>query len=116
ETVDINNMKINKLGRVSTGYEKDRVFMGVFVFFKGRETKLFYVVGVLLRNEEFPVKYDYKCENTEDWITDLVYVDNEKDLFLMQAKLIYRFRPDKTGGWNNLRYDWKFTIRKLYEL
>ena len=43
ETVNIDNMKINKLGRVSTEYEQDRVFIGVFVFFRERETKMFYI-------------------------------------------------------------------------
>ncbi|CAG8830636.1 13858_t:CDS:2, partial [Cetraspora pellucida] len=82
ETVDIDNLKKNELGRVSTGFIQDRAFMGVFVFFKGREIKPFYIVAILMQNDEFPVEYEKINDN---W-------------------------------WNNLGYDWKFILRKLYEL
>ncbi|CAG8449366.1 8827_t:CDS:2 [Cetraspora pellucida] len=111
ETVDIENMKKGILGRVSIGCEIDQAFMGVFLFFKGRDIIPFHTVAVLLQNEEFPVEYERIDEKL-----DLIYVKNQKEFFLTKALLYYNFRPEKTGGWNNLGYDWKFTIRKLYEL
>ncbi|CAG8821965.1 2125_t:CDS:2, partial [Cetraspora pellucida] len=112
ETVDIDNLKIGKKGRVSIGYEVDQAFMGVFCFFKGRDIKPFYIVAILLQNKnEFPVEY----ANTDDKL-EIVYVKTQKEFFLTKAMLYHNFRPEKTGGWNNLGYDWKFTIRKLYEL
>ncbi|CAG8791412.1 13444_t:CDS:2, partial [Cetraspora pellucida] len=112
ETVDIDNLKIGKKGRVSTGYEIDKAFMGVFCFFKGRDIKPFYIVAILLQDEnEFPVEY----ENIDAKL-EIVYVKTQKEFFLTKAMLYCNFRSEKTGGWNNLGYDWKFTIRKLYEL
>ncbi|CAG8608672.1 626_t:CDS:2, partial [Cetraspora pellucida] len=111
ETVDLDNMKKSELGRVSTGFKIDRAFMGVFCFFKGREIKPFYIVAILLQDDDFLVDYKKPNENC-----DLIYVKTQEDFFLKKAELYLKFHPEKTEGWNNLGYDWKFTIRKLYEL
>ncbi|CAG8776496.1 3430_t:CDS:1, partial [Cetraspora pellucida] len=110
ESVDFNNLLKNELGRVSVGFKVDRAFMGVFCFFKGREIKPFYIVALLLQNDEFPVEYEKINDNC-----DLVYVKTQTEFFLLKAQLYSNFRPEKTGGWNNLGYDWKFTLCKLYE-
>ncbi|CAG8741013.1 6234_t:CDS:2, partial [Cetraspora pellucida] len=91
ETVDLGNMKKGELGRVSTGYKIDRAFMGVFCFFKGREIKPFYIVAILLQDDDFLVDYKKPSENC-----DLIYVKTQEDFFLKQAELYLKFRPEKT--------------------
>ncbi|CAG8839974.1 34315_t:CDS:2, partial [Gigaspora margarita] len=113
ETVKMNQLRAmdHKLRKVLMGFKSDTAFMGVYCFFWGSEVKPFYIIVILLINDKFLMGY----MNPNEDLVDLIEVRMQQEFLKTMIQLYKNFNPKKESRWNNLGYDWKFIIQKLYE-
>ncbi|CAG8833430.1 28238_t:CDS:2, partial [Gigaspora margarita] len=63
----------------------------------------------------FPLWVYFQYESVTGYGSQVEKGENAQEFLKTMFQIYKNFNPDKESRWNNLGYDWKFIIRKLYE-
>ncbi|CAG8700267.1 26092_t:CDS:2 [Gigaspora margarita] len=93
ETVKMNQLRAmdHNLRKILKAFKSDTAFMGVYCFFWGSEVKLFYIIAILLINDEFAIGY----MNPNEDLVDLIEVRTQQEFLKTMFQIYKNFNPEK---------------------